>query len=147
VIDYPAADDERRILAETTTSADRAATHVSTGAELEEARVLVRELPAAANVIDYSLRLIRATRPNDATAPQPVKEWVRWGVGPRAGQALILGAKASALLDGRPVPEPADVTRVALPVLRHRLLVNFQAEADGITPDDVITKLLGAVRP
>src|SRR4051812_48761073 len=147
VIDYPAADDERRILAETTTSADRAASHVSTGAELEEARVLVRELPAAANVIDYSLRLIRATRPNDPAAPQPVKEWVRWGVGPRAGQSLLLGAKAFALLDGRPAPALEDVTRVALPVLRHRLLVNFQAEADGVSPDDVIGKLLSAVRP
>jgi len=147
VIDYPAADDERRILAETTTSADRAAQRVATGTDLEEARMLVRELPAAANVVDYSLRLIRATRPNDASAPQPVKEWVRWGVGPRAGQALLLGAKASALLDGRPVPEPDDVTRIALPVLRHRLLVNFQAEADAVTPDDVIKKLLTSIRP
>ena len=76
-----------------------------------------------------------------------MREWVRWGVGPRAGQALLLGAKASALLDGRTVPALDDVTRVALPVLRHRLLVNFQAEADGITPDDVIGKLLAAVRP
>ena len=147
VIDYPDTADERRILAETTTSADRVAKHVTTGAELEAARVLVRELPAAANVVDYALRLIRATRPGDPTAPQPVREWVRWGVGPRAGQALLLGAKASALLDGRTVPAPDDVTRVALPVLRHRLLVNFQAEADGVTPDDVIRKLLAAIRP
>src|SRR3954471_517943 len=78
VIDYPDTDDERRILAETTTSADREARHVTTGAELESARVLVRELPAAANVVDYALRLIRATRPGDPTAPQPVKDWVRW---------------------------------------------------------------------
>ena len=147
VIDYPAADDERRILAETTTVAGGGVSHVADGAMLESARMLVRELPAAANIVDYALRLIRATRPDDATAPAPVKEWVRWGVGPRAGQALILGAKAAALLDGRMVPEPADVTRVALPVLRHRLLVNFQAEADGVTPDDVIAKLLAAVRP
>ena len=74
-----------------------------------------------------------------------MKEWVRWGVGPRAGQALLFGAKASALLDGRTVPSLDDVTRVALPVLRHRLLVNFRAEADGVTPDDVIAKLLSAV--
>jgi MoxR-like ATPase len=147
VIDYPAADDERRILAETTTTAEGAARHVATGEALEAARMLVRELPAASNVIDYALRLVRATRPNDPTAPAPVKEWVRWGVGPRAGQALILGAKAAALLDGRTVPAPDDVTRVALPVLRHRMLVNFQAEADGISPDDVIGKLLAAVRP
>jgi MoxR-like ATPase len=76
-----------------------------------------------------------------------VKEWVRWGVGPRAGQALLLGAKAWALLDGRAVPALDDVTAVALPVLRHRLLVNFQAEADGVTPDAVIKQLLAAVRP
>ena len=93
------------------------------------------------------MRLVRATRPNDPSAPQHVKDWVLWCVGPRAGQALILGAKAAALLDGRTVPAPEDVTRVALPVLRHRMLVNFQAEADGITPDDVIGKLLAAVRP
>jgi MoxR-like ATPase len=147
VIDYPAADDERRILAETTTSADSAARHVATGETLEAARILVRQLPAATNIVDYALRLIRATRPDDATAPAPVKEWIRWGVGPRAGQALILGAKAAALLDGRTVPAPEDVTAVALPVLRHRLLVNFQAEADGVTPDDVIAKLLAVVRP
>ena len=107
----------------------------------------VRALPAAANVVDYALRLIRATRPADGHAPAAVRDWVRWGAGPRAGQALVLGAKAAALLDGRAVPAPEDVTRVALPVLRHRLLVNFQAEADGITPDDVIRRLLGAVRP
>jgi MoxR-like ATPase len=147
VIDYPDVGDERRILAETTTSVDRTARHVTTGPELEAARLLVRHLPAAANVVDYALRLIRATRPADPTAPPPVRDWVRWGVGPRAGQSLLLGAKASALLDGRAVPALDDVTRVALPVLRHRLLVNFQAEADGITPDDVIGKLLAAVRP
>jgi MoxR-like ATPase len=147
VIDYPDADDERRILAETTTSADHVARHVSTGAELESARLLVRHLPAAANVVDYALRLVRATRPADPTAPQPVRDWVRWGVGPRAGQALLLGAKASALLDGRTVPSLDDVRSVALPVMRHRLLVNFQAEADGVTADDVIGKLLAAVKP
>ena len=146
VIDYPDVDDERRILADTTTGVDRAAKHVATGADLEAARRLVRELPAAANVVDYALRLVRATRPNDPTTPATVKEWIRWGVGPRAGQALLLGAKASALLDGRTVPSLDDVSRVALPVLRHRLLVNFRAEADGVTPDDVIGKLLAVVR-
>ena len=147
VIDYPDANDERRILAETTTGVERSASHVATGPELEAVRKLVRDLPAASNVVDYALRLIRATRPADSSAPAPVKEWVRWGVGPRAGQALLLGAKAAALLDGRTVPAPEDVTSIALPVLRHRLLVNFQAEADGVAPDDVIGKLLEVVRP
>jgi MoxR-like ATPase len=147
VIDYPDSDDERRILAETTTGAERIARPVATGQELEGARRLVRELPAAANVVDYALRLTRATRPADSSAPKPVRDWIRWGVGPRAGQNLVLGAKAAALLDGRTVPSPDDVTRVALPVLRHRLLVNFQAEADGITAETVIKQLLEAVRP
>jgi len=146
-IEYPDLEDERRILAETTTDADRRAAPVASGAELEAARMLVRALPAASNVVDYALRLTRATRPAESGAPQAVRDWVRWGAGPRAGQALLLGAKSAALIDGRTVTEPEDVTRVALPVLRHRVLVNFQAEADGITPDDVIGKLLGAVRP
>ncbi|MEO7362188.1 MAG: MoxR family ATPase [Gemmatimonadaceae bacterium] len=147
VMDYPSVADERRVLAETTTTAVGAVTHVATGAELEAARLLVRELPAAENVVDYALRLIRATRPADPTAPAAIKEWVRWGVGPRAGQSLLLGAKASALLDGRAVPSPEDVARVAYPVLRHRLLVNFQAEAEGVSPDAIISKLLDAIRP
>jgi MoxR-like ATPase len=147
VIDYPDLDDERRIFADTTSGVAQTVSQVATGAELESARHLVRQLPAAANVVDYALRLVRATRPADATCPSTVKEWVRWGVGPRAGQALLLGAKAAALLDGRTVPSPDDVSRVALPVLRHRLLVNFRAEADGVSPDQVIGKLLAAVRP
>ncbi|MEP6835666.1 MAG: MoxR family ATPase [Gemmatimonas sp.] len=147
VMDYPSVADERRVLAETTTTAVGAVQHVATGADLEQARLLVRELPAAENVVDYALRLIRATRPADPTAPASIKEWVRWGVGPRAGQSLLLGAKASALLDGRAVPSPDDVSRVAYPVLRHRLLVNFQAEAEGVSPDAIIGKLLEAVRP
>jgi len=147
VIDYPDLDDERRIFADTTSGVDRTVSQVATGAELESARHLVRNLPAASNVVDYALRLVRATRPSDATCPPSVKEWVRWGVGPRAGQALLLGAKAAALLDGRTVPSLDDVTRVALPVLRHRLLVNFRAEADGVSADAVIGKLLTAVRP
>jgi MoxR-like ATPase len=147
VIDYPAVEDERRILAGTTAISEAVVTEVADGAMLEAARVLVREMPAASNVVDYALRLVRATRPADGTAPDFVSDWVRWGAGPRAGQSLILGAKANALLDGRTVPSPDDVTRVAAPVLRHRLLVNFQAEADEVTPDDMIAKLLSAVRP
>ena len=147
VIDYPDAEDERRILAETTTGAVPVVRQVATGEELESARLLVRDLPAATNVVDYALRIVRATRPADSTAPKPVRDWVRWGAGPRAGQALLLGAKAMALMDGRPVPALEDIADVALPVLRHRVLLNFQAEADGVTPDQVIGRLLDAVKP
>ena len=146
-IDYPSPDDERRIFAETTTGSEPSVRTVATGPELEGARGLVRDLPAAANVVDCALRVVRATRPADDTAPGPVRDWVRWGAGPRAGQALLLGAKALALVDGRPAPSPDDVRAVAYPVLRHRILLNFQAEADGIDPDQVIGRLLEAVGP
>jgi MoxR-like ATPase len=145
VIEYPDPAEERRILAETTTGDEPAIEHVATGTDLERARLLVRDLPAASNVVDYALRLVRATRPGDPTAPPPVREWVRWGAGPRAGQALLLGAKAAALLDGRSVPSLEDVRQIALPVLRHRVLLNFQAEADGLDADQVIGRLVEAV--
>jgi MoxR-like ATPase len=145
VISYPALEEERRILADTTRGAPPPVQRVATGAQLEAARDLVRELPAASNVVDYALRLVRATRPGDPGAPPDVREWVKWGAGPRAGQALLLGAKARALVDGRPAPAPDDVRAVAPIVLRHRVLVNFQAEAEGVSPDRVIERLIGAV--
>jgi MoxR-like ATPase len=120
---------------------------VASGAELEAARALVRDLPAAENVVDYALRLVRATRPDDETAPPVIKDWVKWGAGPRAGQALLLGAKAMALMDCRPVPAPEDIEQVTGPVMRHRIVLNFQAEADGIDADQVIGGLLEAERP
>ena len=147
VMDYPAADDERRILADTTTAVEQRATAVATGDELSEMTRLVRELPAASNAVDYALRLIRATRPADSSAPAALKEFVRWGAGPRAGQSLLLGAKAAALLDGRAAVSLDDIRAVALPVLRHRILVNFRAEAEGVTTDRVIEMLLDSIRP
>jgi MoxR-like ATPase len=146
VIDYPAVEEERRILEATTSGAAAEIRAVATGAQLENARALVRDLPAADNVVSYALRLVRASRPADVLAPPVVRDWVKWGAGPRAGQALLLGAKALALIDGRSVPSPDDVRAIAAPVLRHRLLLNFQAEADGIDPDHVIARLLEAVR-
>ncbi|HKW00905.1 MAG TPA: MoxR family ATPase [Vicinamibacterales bacterium] len=145
VIDYPAMDEERRILAQTTAAEPPPITPVATGADLERARTLVRELPAAENVIEYAMRIARATRPGDETAPPVVRQWVKWGAGPRAGQALLLGAKARALMAGRSVPSIEDLGAIALPVLRHRVLLNFQAEADGVTPDHVIQQLVDAV--
>ena len=148
VIDYPSAAEEHRILASTTTDDEPAITAVATATDIEAARHLVRDVPAASNVIDYALRIIRATRPTsgaDDHVPPIVRQWVKWGAGPRAGQALVLGAKARALLDGRSVAAPDDVRAVALPVLRHRVLLNFQAEADGVDADEVVGRLLEAV--
>jgi MoxR-like ATPase len=146
VMDYPDAEDERRILSDTTGTLHTEVDRVATGEQLEAARAMTRALPAATNVVDFALRLIRASRPADASAPADIKEWVRWGAGPRAGQALLLGAKASALLDGRAAASIEDVIAVAHPVLRHRLLVNFRAEADGITSERVIDRLLQQTR-
>ena len=156
VIDYPTADEERRILAATTGTAEPQIAVVASGGEIEQMHSLVREVPAAENVVDYAARLVRATRPgntgsrvtsrsaktNSDEVPEWIDKWVRWGAGPRAGQALLLGAKARALLEGRSVVAHEDIRAVAFPVLRHRLLMNFQAEADGIDADQIIGRLL-----
>jgi MoxR-like ATPase len=142
VIEYPSAEEERRILSMTTGTADPKVTAVASGEEIERLHTLVRDVPAAANVIDYAARLVRATRPAGEEAPEFVRKWVRWGAGPRAGQALLLGGKARALLEGRTVVAFEDIVAVALPVLRHRVLVNFQAEADGIDADEIVRQLL-----
>src|SRR5205823_2005647 len=123
-------------------------TPVATAADIEAMRHLVREIPAASNVIDYALRLVRASRPGgmaEDRVPAPVRQWVKWGAGPRAGQALVIGAKARALLDGRSVAALDDVRAVAPPVLRHRILLNLQAEADGIDADQIVARLLETV--
>lgn len=146
VIGYPTADEERRILAATTSSAQVTVAPVATGDDIERLHALVRQIPAAENVIDYATRLVRATRPGSGAA-DVVQKWVRWGAGPRAGQALLLGAKAKALIEGRVVAAPEDVEAVALPVLRHRILVNFQAEADAVDADAIVEQLLRNVRP
>ena len=146
-LDYPSAEEEVQILRATTGVQDADIQPV-----LDAERVLllqrwVREVPVADNVFQYAASLVRATRPGDASAHEDVKRWVRWGAGPRAGQALILGAKANALLSGRFHVSADDVRRVAAPVLRHRVLVNFHAEAEGISPDRVIARLMETVAP
>jgi len=148
VIDYPSKAEEHGILALTTGDAEPVITPVAAAADIEAMRHLVRDIPAASNVIDYALRIVRASRPaGDAgdAVPAPVRQWVKWGAGPRAGQALVLGAKSRALLNGRSVASPEDIRAVALPVLRHRILLNFQAEADGIDTDQIVARLLEAV--
>jgi MoxR-like ATPase len=148
VIDYPSRAEEHRILSSTTADDTPVLSAVASAAEIEAARHLVREVPAASNVIDYALRIVRGTRPAggaDDFVPPIVRQWVKWGAGPRAGQALVLGAKARALLDGRSVASLEDVRAVALPVLRHRVLLNFQAEADGVEADHVVGQLLESV--
>ncbi|HYM24107.1 MAG TPA: MoxR family ATPase [Vicinamibacterales bacterium] len=148
VIEYPSAAEEHRILSSTTTDEEPTISAVASAEEIEATRHLVRDVPAASNVVDYALRIVRASRPAGAAddgVPPFVRQWVKWGAGPRAGQALILGAKARALLDGRSVAALDDVRAVALPVMRHRVLLNFQAEADGIDADQIVNRLLDSV--
>ncbi len=148
VIDYPSTAEEHEILAATTSDREPVVTAVAEARDIDAMRHLVREVPAASNVIDYALRIVRASRPSGGAedhVPAAVRQWVKWGAGPRAGQALVLGAKARALLDGRSVAAPEDIRAVALPVLRHRVLLNFQAEADGVDADQIVGRLLDAV--
>jgi MoxR-like ATPase len=147
LIDYPTAEEERRILSVTTGNAEPAIGVVASGEEIERLHSVVREVPAAENVVDFATRLVRATRPSKVVSESPdfVRKWVRWGAGPRAGQALLLGAKAHALLDGRSVVSHHDIRAVALPVLRHRVLLNFQAEADEVDADSIVRQLLDAI--
>ncbi len=105
---------------------------------LAELQRLVRRLPAPPTVVKYAVRLARSTRPDDPDATAQVKKYVSWGAGPRASQYLVLGAKARAAMDGRAMPDIDDVRAVALPVLRHRLVLNFQAEADGVGVEQLL---------
>ena len=133
------------MLAQTTTAPAAAPRVVATGDDIAAVHGLVRQIPAASNVVDYAARLVRATRPEGSEAAAVVSKYVRWGAGPRAGQALILCGKARALLEGRATVALDDVQALALPVLRHRVLVNFQAEAEGLDADAIVARLLNEV--
>jgi MoxR-like ATPase len=146
-VGYPKEDEEIAILRSTTGATGERLSTVLGARELIALQQLVREVVAADSVLRYAAALVRATRPDDDRASDLVKRYVRWGAGPRAGQSLILGAKANALLAGRLVVSPSDVKRVVLPVLRHRVLVNFAAEAEGIGVERIIDDLLARVEP
>jgi MoxR-like ATPase len=142
---YPALDEEVRVLMSTTGAADAEIRPVLNAAGVLALQRTVREVALADDIFRYAATLVRATRPGSDGAPDEVSRWVRWGAGPRAGQSLILAAKARALLEGRVHVAPADIRRLAAPVLRHRILLNFHAEADGVRTDDVVDLLLDRV--
>jgi MoxR-like ATPase len=141
-IGYPSAEEERRIIAETTINRNQTVSRVLDGITMLRIQEIVRDVPAASNVVGYAARLVRSTRPGTAECIEFANENVRWGAGPRAGQALILGAKARALMEGRFAVGFEDVRAMAYPVLRHRILPNFRAEAEGISSTSVIAELL-----
>jgi MoxR-like ATPase len=148
MIGYPTAEDEAEIVKRTTGAAPAAPRAVLSADDVRQLQALVREVPVADHVVRYALRIVRATRTGadaPAGAPKVVTDYVGWGAGPRASQFLVLAAKARALLAGAPAVEPADIRAIAKPVLRHRIQLNFNAQADGVTADRVIDELLAAV--
>jgi MoxR-like ATPase len=150
-VEYPGEDEEYRIIEATTSGEQSTLQRVISGDEILAMQRLVLKVPAASYIIRYAARLTRLTRPTPAldekAAPVPdfVKKYVSWGAGPRAGQNLILAAKARAILHGRPYVALEDVRAVALPVLRHRVMVNYHAEAEGVTSDEIVNRLLQLV--
>lgn len=141
-IDYPSEEEERAIVKSTTGSGSAKITPVMTGAEVLAMQSLVRKVPVADDIVDYAVRLARQTRPGLSEDTGGIGELVSWGAGPRASQCLILGAKARAIIEGRYAASIEDVNAVAVPVLRHRIVTNFNAEAQGISPVDLINRLI-----
>jgi len=147
LIDYPTFDDEVTIVETTTGSAEAELNRIIDGADVLGNQALVRQVPVAENITSYAVRLVRATRVGSGEEAEPAKEFLAWGAGPRAAQCLIRGAKTRALLDGRPTPDLEDIRRLALPVLRHRLVSNFHAEAENISKDQIVGMILDSVSP
>jgi MoxR-like ATPase len=141
-VQYPDRDDEERIVEQTTGDEEHAVRAVLEGTEIRHIQHLVRRIPAPKPVVRAAVTLCRMTRPQDDLAPALVREYVSWGAGPRASQYLVLGAKARAALDGRPMADLDDVADVALSVLRHRTVVNFAAEAAARSAHDICRELL-----
>src|SRR5580658_15317 len=145
VMNYLPEDDEVAVVRQTTARPPAAIEPLFTGADVLRFHELVRQVPIAENLIRYAVRLTAASRPQQTNSPAFVNDWVSWGAGTRAGQFLVLGAKALALLQGRTHVSAADIRTLAAPVLRHRILVNYRAEAEGTNVDAVIRRLLETV--
>ena len=145
-VGYPNAEEEERILATTTRNEKIEVRKVLSAKAIVNLQRLVNSVAVSEYIIKYVARLVRATRPKDETAPKFVKDLVDWGAGPRAGQFLINGGKALAAMDGRFSVAIDDVKKIAVPVLRHRLSTNFQAQAEGMTNEDIISRLVAEVK-
>jgi MoxR-like ATPase len=141
-INYPSRDEERRIYRVTTGADQQEITPLISGERIADLQRLVRRVPVSDYCIDYAMDLVRATRKSEPGAPKYIGEWVSWGAGPRAGQALILAAKARAALAGRPSVGVEDIQAVARPVLRHRVVINYNAQAAGESSDSIVKRLL-----
>ncbi|MED5330095.1 MAG: MoxR family ATPase [Planctomycetota bacterium] len=145
VVDYPSSDDELEILRRTSSIESSDLQSIMDGEEIVQLQGLVRRVPIADEMIHYAMTLVRSTRPDQEDVPVVVQDNLQWGAGPRAGQYLVLAAKARAVIQGRFHVSMEDIQRCARPVLRHRILTNYSAQAEGLCPDDIIDQLIETV--
>ena len=141
-VDYPTYEEELAIVRATTVDTKIELNNIFTGDDILRFQALIRKIPVADNVMEYAVKLVGRTRLNDASAPELTKKFLSWGAGPRASQNLINGAKCHAVLNGKYAPDIEDVKAVAHPILRHRLVRNYKAEAEGYSMDKIIDELL-----
>jgi MoxR-like ATPase len=144
-IGYPNRKEEKLIVRRTTMDLEAEPEAILSAGDILYVQRILRKLPVSDHIVDYAVNLTRATRPKEPGTPQFITDWLTWGAGPRAAQYLVLGAKAIALLSGRLNVSCDDVRRVCKPVLRHRIFTNFNADAEGIGPDQVVEKLVGVI--
>lgn len=147
LVDYPSDTEELEIVKSTTTESQADIRQVLSAEQIVAFQQLVRRVPVSDHLVKYAVDLARATRPGEPNAPDFIKNWVNWGAGPRASQYLILAAKTKAILEGRPTPGPEDVAFAAYPVLRHRIVTSFNAEADGVDTVEIIKRILETIKP
>ena len=141
-VDYPTFEEEMAIVKSTTQDTKTTIQQIMSSEEIIRFQALIREIPVADNVLEYAVKLVGRTRINDASAPKLTKDFITWGAGPRASQYLVIGAKCHAVLKGKYAPDIEDVKAVAKPILRHRLVRNYKAEAEGYSMDKIINELL-----
>ena len=146
LIDYPSMDEEVEIVKTLTTQEKASLDKVITQDELQSFQDLVKQVPVAKNVIEYAVKLVSMTRPANELAPQITKDWLDWGAGPRASTFLIMAAQAKCLLADKSTPDIDDIKDIAKPILRHRIITNFTAEADGISKEDVLDQLIDQLK-
>jgi MoxR-like ATPase len=145
LVGYPTEEEERQIYRMAGAKINVDVTATLSAEDIIGLQDIVAQIPVSELSLDYAMRLVRATRKDDRLAPDYIKRWVNWGAGPRAGQSLILAAKSRAALHGEPEVTIDQIKAVAIPVLRHRLVLNYTAEADGQSPDDIVNRLLDEI--
>ena len=142
LINYPSQDEEKEIVKSLTINNKFNIEPVISRDELQSFQDLIKCVPVADNVIDYAVKLVGMTRPSSDDAPQITKDWLEWGAGPRASTFLVMAAQAKCLLEGKSTPDIRDIQSIAKPILRHRIITNFTAEADGVSKEDIINQLI-----